>query len=105
MDFLESRPRFAWGHAASRTDPLAAAGGSCGISSSSSSWWGAASIPASYAYVNWMLHMSGYVLFGGIVGLAAGRIGWCGLQPVRLLWAGMVVIIVAANIVGLGMAS
>ena len=32
--------------------------------------WGAANIPATFAYVNWMLHMSGYVLFGGIVGLA-----------------------------------
>jgi L-rhamnose-H+ transport protein len=67
--------------------------------------WGAANIPASYAYVNWMLHMSGYVLFGGIVGLALGEWAGVGSKPVRLLWAGMVVIIVAANIVGLGMAS
>jgi len=41
---------------------------------------GAASIPASFAYVNWMLHMSGYVLFGGIVGLALGEWGWCRLE-------------------------
>jgi L-rhamnose-H+ transport protein len=67
--------------------------------------WGAASIPASFAYVNWMLHMSGYVLFGGIVGLALGEWAGVGSRPVRLLWAGMLVIIVAANIVGLGMAS
>jgi L-rhamnose-H+ transport protein len=67
--------------------------------------WGAASIPAAFAYVNWMLHMSGYVLFGGIVGLALGEWAGVGSKPVRLLWAGMLVIIAAANIVGLGMAS
>jgi L-rhamnose-H+ transport protein len=67
--------------------------------------WGAASIPARFAYVNWMLHMSGYVLFGGIVGLALGEWAGVGSKPVRLLWAGMLVIIAAANIVGLGMAS
>jgi L-rhamnose-H+ transport protein len=67
--------------------------------------WGAASIPASFAYVNWMLHMSGYVLFGGIVGLALGEWVGVGAKPVRLLWAGMLIIIAAANIVGLGMAS
>src|SRR5580700_2028851 len=67
--------------------------------------WGAASIPAGFAYVNWMLHMSGYVLFGGIVGLALGEWAGVGSKPVRLLWAGMLVIIAAANIVGLGMGS
>lgn len=67
--------------------------------------WGAASIPASFSYVNWMLHMSGYVLFGGIVGLALGEWADVGSKPVRLLWGGMLVIIAAANIVGLGMAS
>jgi L-rhamnose-H+ transport protein len=67
--------------------------------------WGAASIPANFAYVNWMLHMSGYVLFGGIVGLALGEWAGVGSRPVRLLWAGMLVIIAAANIVGLGIAS
>jgi L-rhamnose-H+ transport protein len=67
--------------------------------------WGAANIPASYAYVNWMLHMSGYVLFGGIVGLALGEWAGVGAKPVRLLWGGMLVIIAAANIVGLGMAT
>ena len=66
--------------------------------------WGAASIPGSFAYVNWMLHMSGYVLFGGIVGLALGEWAGVGSRPVRLLWAGMLIIIVAANIVGLGIA-
>ena len=66
--------------------------------------WGAASIPAHMAYVNWMLHMSIYVLCGGLVGLALGE--WSGAKgkPVRLLWAGMLVIIAAANLVGLGMA-
>ena len=67
--------------------------------------WGAANIPASFAYVNWMLHMSGYVLFGGIVGLALGEWAGVGSKPVRILWAGMLVIIAAANIVGLGIAS
>jgi L-rhamnose-H+ transport protein len=67
--------------------------------------WGAANIPARFAYVNWMLHMSGYVLFGGIVGLALGEWAGVGARPVRLLWTGMLVIIVAANVVGLGIAS
>ena len=67
--------------------------------------WGAANIPARLAYVNWMLHMSIYVLCGGLVGLALGE--WKGVEkrPVRLLWAGVLVIIAAANLVGLGMAS
>ena len=67
--------------------------------------WGAANIPQRLFYVNWMLHMSGYVLFGGLVGLALGE--WAGVssRPVRLLWAGMLIIIAAANLVGLGMAS
>src|SRR5579863_6549169 len=67
--------------------------------------WGEANIPASIAYVNWMLHMSGYVLCGALVGLALGE--WAGVQsrPIRLLWAGVVVIIIAANLVGLGTAS
>ena len=67
--------------------------------------WGQANIPQRLAHVNWMLHMSGYVLFAGIVGLALGE--WAGIRgrPIRLLWAGMVVIIAAANLVGLGMAS
>jgi L-rhamnose-H+ transport protein len=52
-----------------------------------------------------MLHMSGYVLFGGIVGLALGEWAGVGSRPVRLLWAGMLVIIVAVTLVGLGKAS
>jgi L-rhamnose-H+ transport protein len=67
--------------------------------------WGQANIPASLDYVNWMLHMSGYVLFGGIVGLALGEWAGVGSRPVRLLWAGMVVIIAAVTLVGLGKAS
>ena len=67
--------------------------------------WGEANISVGLAYVNWMLHMSGYVLFGGIVGLALGE--WMGVarRPVRLLWAGMLIIIAAANLVGLGLAT
>ena len=67
--------------------------------------WGQANIPARLAHVNWMLHMSGYVLFAGLVGLALGE--WAGVErrPVRLLWAGILMIIAAANLVGLGMAS
>ncbi|HEX4308493.1 MAG TPA: L-rhamnose/proton symporter RhaT [Acidobacteriaceae bacterium] len=67
--------------------------------------WGAANIPAHLSFVNWMLHMSGYVLFGGIVGLALGEWRGAGRRPVRLLWTGMAAIIAAANLVGLGMAS
>jgi L-rhamnose-H+ transport protein len=66
--------------------------------------WGAANIPQHLSYVNWMLHMSIYVLCGGLVGLALGE--WSGVKKgsIRLLWAGVIVIIAAANLVGLGMA-
>ena len=40
--------------------------------------WGAANIPDRLTYVNWMLHMSGYVLCGGIVGFALGE--WAGVS-------------------------
>lgn len=65
--------------------------------------WGQANIPEQRSYMNWMLHMSGYVLFGAIVGLALGE--WAGVtsRPVRLLWVGIIVIILAANLVGLGL--
>lgn len=66
--------------------------------------WGAGNIPQRLYYVNWMLHMSGYVLCGGLVGLALGEWRGVGSRPVRLLWAGMLVIIAAANLVGIGMA-
>jgi L-rhamnose-H+ transport protein len=67
--------------------------------------WGQANIPERLSYVNWMLHMSGYVLFAGLVGLALGEWAGVGSRPVRLLWLGMVIIILAANLVGVGMAS
>ena len=67
--------------------------------------WGAANVPARLFYVNWMLHMSMYVLCGGLVGLALGEWKGVGSRPLRLLWAGILVIIAAANLVGLGMAS
>jgi len=67
--------------------------------------WGAANIPQHLSYVNWMLHMSIYVLCGGLVGLALGEWAGVGSRPVRILWAGMITIIVAANLVGLGLAS
>lgn len=67
--------------------------------------WGAANIPQSLSYVNWMLHMSIYVLCGGLVGLALGEWKGVGSRPVRLLWLGIVIIILAANLVGLGAAS
>jgi L-rhamnose-H+ transport protein len=67
--------------------------------------WGAANIAQRLSYVNWMLHMSGYVLFGGLLGLALGE--WAGADKrlLRLLWIGILVIIAAANLVGLGMAT
>ena len=67
--------------------------------------WGAANIPQRLSYVNWMLHMSTYVLCGGLVGLALGEWAEVKSRSVRLLWAGVVIIIAAANLVGLGMAS
>lgn len=67
--------------------------------------WGQANIPAQLSYVNWMLHMSIYVLCGGLVGLALGEWKGVGSRPVRILWAGMLVIIAAANLVGLGLAA
>jgi L-rhamnose-H+ transport protein len=67
--------------------------------------WGEAHIPLRLGYVNWMLHMSLYVLCAGFVGLALGEWKGVGSRPLRLLWAGILVIIAAANLVGLGMAS
>ena len=48
--------------------------------------------------------MSGYVLFGGLVGLTLGEWAKVNSRPVVILWIGMIVIILAANLVGLGMA-
>jgi L-rhamnose-H+ transport protein len=66
--------------------------------------WGAANIPQHLSFVNWMLHMSIYVLCGALVGLALGE--WKGVtrRPIRILWAGIAIIIAAANLVGLGVA-
>ena len=65
--------------------------------------WGAANVPQRLSYVNWMLHMSGYVLFGGLVGLALGEWAKVDKRPIVILCVGMVIIIAAANVVGLGM--
>ncbi len=88
-----------------RNGSLAAAGGIMWYLQFFFYAWGAANIPQRLSYVNWMLHMSIYVLCGGLVGLALGE--WAGVRsrPIRLLWAGILVIIAAANLVGLGMAS
>ncbi|WP_413723184.1 L-rhamnose/proton symporter RhaT [Sodalis sp. RH24] len=67
--------------------------------------WGHANIPEQYRYVSWMLHMSFYVLCGGIVGLLLKEWLAVGKKPVRVLSLGAMVIILAANIVGLGIAS
>jgi L-rhamnose-H+ transport protein len=67
--------------------------------------WGQSNIPQQLSYVNWMLHMSGYVLCAGLVGLVLGEWAGVGSRPLRLLWAGMILIILATNLVGLGMAS
>lgn len=67
--------------------------------------WGHARIPAQYDYISWMLHMSFYVLCGGIVGLVLKEWNNAGRRPVTVLSLGCVVIIVAANIVGIGMAN
>ncbi|KAJ9433055.1 MULTISPECIES: L-rhamnose/proton symporter RhaT [Pantoea] len=67
--------------------------------------WGHAKIPAQYDFVSWMLHMSLYVLCGGLVGLVLKEWKSAGQRPVRVLSLGCVVIIIAANIVGLGLAN
>ncbi|WMY74631.1 L-rhamnose/proton symporter RhaT [Buttiauxella selenatireducens] len=67
--------------------------------------WGHARIPAQYDYMSWMLHMSFYVLCGGLVGLIMKEWKSAGTRPVGVLSVGCVVIIIAANIVGLGMAN
>ncbi|EHD22308.1 MULTISPECIES: L-rhamnose/proton symporter RhaT [Brenneria] len=67
--------------------------------------WGHANIPSEFHYVSWMLHMSFYVLCGGIVGLLLKEWGGVGKKPIRVLSLGALVIILAANIVGLGIAS
>ncbi|WP_024547919.1 L-rhamnose/proton symporter RhaT [Siccibacter turicensis] len=66
---------------------------------------GHARIPAQYDYMSWMLHMSFYVLCGGLVGLLLKEWKAAGRRPVSVLSLGCVVIIIAANIVGLGMAN
>ena len=65
---------------------------------------GHANIPAQYDFVSWMLHMSLYVLCGGIVGLLMKEWHAVGRRPVSVLSVGCPVIILAANIVGMGMA-
>lgn len=67
--------------------------------------WGHANIPSEYGFISWMLHMSFYVLCGGIVGLVLKEWLATGKKPVRILCLGCLVIILAANIVGLGMAA
>ena len=86
--------------AASKMASLAATGGIMWYLQFFFYAWGAANIPQRLSYVNWMLHMSIYVLCGGLVGLALGE--WKGVakRPIRLLWAGILVIIAAANLVG-----
>ena len=67
--------------------------------------WGAANIPQKLSYVNWMLLMSLYVLCGGLVGLALGEWKGVSTRSIRILCLGILFIIAAANIVGLGMAT
>jgi len=67
--------------------------------------WGHANIPAEYGFMSWMLHMSFYVLCGGIVGLILKEWTGTGKKPTRVLCIGCLIIILAANIVGIGMAS
>lgn len=67
--------------------------------------WGHANIPSEYGYMSWMLHMSFYVLCGGIVGLVLKEWLGVGKRPVGILCIGILIIVLAANIVGMGMAS
>ncbi|CAI1507578.1 L-rhamnose-H(+) transport protein [Serratia quinivorans] len=66
--------------------------------------WGHANIPAQYDFISWMLHMSFYVLCGGLVGLLLREWKNAGRRPVFVLCIGCLTIILAANVVGLGMA-
>jgi L-rhamnose-H+ transport protein len=66
--------------------------------------WGHANIPAQYDFISWMLHMSFYVLCGGLVGLLLREWKNSGRRPVSVLCIGCLTIILAANVVGLGMA-
>ncbi|WP_439236508.1 L-rhamnose/proton symporter RhaT [Lonepinella koalarum] len=67
--------------------------------------WGHANVPAEYGFMSWMLHMSFYVLCGGIVGLVLKEWNNTGTKPTRVLVIGCLIIVLAANIVGLGMAN
>ncbi len=67
--------------------------------------WGHARIPAEYDFISWMLHMSFYVLCGGLVGLVLKEWKNVGRRPISVLCGGCAVIILAANIVGMGMMS
>lgn len=67
--------------------------------------WGHANIPTEYGFMSWMLHMSFYVLCGGIVGLILHEWKNTGVKPTRVLCIGCLIIVLAANIVGLGMAN
>jgi L-rhamnose-H+ transport protein len=87
-----------------RNAAMAAAGGTMWYLQFFFYAWGAASVPQHLSHVNWMLHMSGYVLFGGLVGLALREWAHVQKRPIVILWVGMIIIILAANLVGLGMA-
>lgn len=50
---------------------------------------GHASIPAQYDYMSWMLHMSFYVLCGGLVGLVLKEWNNAGRRPVGVLSLGL----------------
>jgi L-rhamnose-H+ transport protein len=67
--------------------------------------WGHANIPTEFGFISWMLHMSFYVLCGGIVGLVLKEWVGMGRKPVAVLCLGCLVIILAANVVGLGMSA
>lgn len=67
--------------------------------------WGHANIPTEYGFISWMLHMSFYVLCGGIVGLILKEWKNTGKRPTRVLCIGCLIIVLATNIVGLGMAN
>ena len=49
--------------------------------------------------------MSGYVLFGGVIGLIMAEWKGVGSRPVRILVLGLLVITAAANVVGMGYGS
>lgn len=65
--------------------------------------WGHAYIPKKYNYISWMLHMSFYVLCGGLVGYVMQEWKNVSSRTLGLLGTGCILIVIAANVVGISL--